>query len=185
MDNKFGYQVGSNGNLILDENNNPIPKEAADVRDFPRSNVFAQEVSGMVEKIRCEVLRRSGFKMKADGTPALDSNGNPIPLYNERVGLNGEPILDSQGNVIPLGRGKVSGPILKNLDEYDKNEFKVNTNKVAEGKKIITETGNQLLDRLIYICELFDRRMGRRRNRGIRSAGFAGGERDFADQSAG
>jgi hypothetical protein len=155
----IGYLIDENGDLILDDSGNPIPKDSPDVRGFPRSEVKAEDVEPLLLKLRNEVLRRSGFKTNSNGEPIFDDNGDPIPLMLGRYDLSGNRILDDDGNWIPIGVGRVSGPVMNPLGDYNATEFEKNSAKVAEGKKIMAESGNQLLDRLLFICELFNKRL--------------------------
>jgi hypothetical protein len=86
MNDKIGY--------IYDENGNPISKPTVDVRDFERSNVSPEEFPDLVEKMRVEILRRSGFKMDANGKPMIDNDGNEVVIL---------PVLDSlESSIVKL-----------------------------------------------------------------------------------
>ena len=160
MADNIGYQVDANGNYILDANGNKIPKDSRDVRTFPRSYVDVNDMPDLVERMRSEVLRRSGFKLDSNGKPILDSNGDPVLLIHNRMDAHGNPIKDSSGKVIPLGQGHVSRPVVDiDKEKYVAAQFEVNRQKVAEGKKILAESGFDLLNRLLYICELFDKKL--------------------------
>lgn len=160
MADKIGYLIDANGDFILDENGNKIPKDTRDVRNFPRSDMKPEEFEAFLPRMRSEVLRRSGFKIDANGNPVLTEDGTPVLLTDERVDFFGNPLLGENGKPIPLGLGHISGPIIdRDTDTYNPNEFDYHADRVAEGKKVLTEDGNQLLDRLIYICELFNKRL--------------------------
>lgn len=160
MAGSIGYQVDQYGRYILDSNGNKIPKDTRDVRTFPRSVVNVDDMPELMNRMRSEILRRSGFKLDEDGRPILDDDGNPVLLVHDRVDMYGRLITDSSGKVIPLGQGHVSRPVVDlDSENYDASHFELNTKKVAEGKKILAESGFDLLNRIIYICELFDKRL--------------------------
>ena len=121
---QIAFLVDKDGNIVLDDNGHPIPKDVADATSFNRSNVQPQYVPGLLKRMRNEVLRRSGYKLDSYGEALMDGNNQPIPIK----------------------KGHISGPILNEGRPYNINDFIADTTAIAQGRKISAEHGNQLVD---------------------------------------
>ena len=47
---QIAFLVDKDGNIVLDDNGHPIPKDVADATSFNRSNVQPQDVPGLFRK---------------------------------------------------------------------------------------------------------------------------------------
>lgn len=126
-ENIIAYQRDEAGNLVLDENGNPIPIVPSDA---PEATVEPE--SAPVDTI--------AYQRDEAGNLILDENGNPIAIVPEGMEAPAAYLRDENGNLV--------------LDENG-NPIPVNT--APEGAKKLSEiVDEQFPNRSIHIYAMFD-----------------------------
>ena len=91
---------------------------------FQRSNVPVDLSEELMQKIKNEILRRSGFKTDSEGKVIYDEDGRPIYIENNHL----------------------NGPV---LTEYIEGLLTIDDLGITEGSKITAEQGARFVQLLL------------------------------------